>query len=143
MDLTWRKHEPRPSPFGLVAGNPTEYVVYTLSVTSRDDVDVRAAISESVAQMCRLASANITASTEIVLFEWDVVYSTLTVVYTDRERTLDARDVLKVFVEGRVRTWIQEALMLPEARATLTFLSGHGVAPAFTSAHHATTFEPL
>ena len=100
MDLTWKKHEPQASPFAIVAGNPTEYVVYSLSVTSADDEEVRAAIDESVAQMCRLAAANVTQRTEMVLFEWDSVYSTLTVVYTDRERSFDAGEVLKVFVEA-------------------------------------------
>jgi hypothetical protein len=165
MDLTWKKHEPKASPFAIVAGNPTEYVVYSLSVPSADEEDVRAAIDESVAQMCRLAHANVTPRTEIVLFEWDSVYSTLTVVYTDRERSFDAGEVLKVFVagwraesaemsedeqleiweqrEGLVRTWLRRALRLPGTQATLASLAGRGIVPAFTAQHHATEFEPL
>ena len=165
MDLTWKKHEPQASPFAIVAGNPTEYVVYSLSVTSADDEEVRAAIDESVAQMCRLAAANVTQRTEMVLFEWDSVYSTLTVVYTDRERSFDAGEVLKVFVEaweadthelsedekleiweerdGLVRTWLRRALRLPGTQATLASLAQRGVVPAFTAQHHATEFEPL
>ena len=163
--LTWKKHEPQASPFGIVAGNPAEYVVYSLSVPSADEEDVRAAIDESVAQMCRLADANVTPRTEIVLFEWDPVYSTLTVVYTDRERSFDAGEVLKVFVEGweadtdglsedeqletweqragLVRTWLRRALRLPGTQATLAALAQRKVVPAFTAQHHATQFEPL
>jgi hypothetical protein len=100
MTFTWKKHEPQASPMAIVAGNPTEYAVYSLSVKSVDEAEIRAAMSEAVAQMCRLADVNITQRTEIVLFEWDSVYSSLTVVYTDRERKFDAREVLKVFVEG-------------------------------------------
>ena len=43
----------------------------------------------------------------------------------------------------QVRKWIREALGLAAAQETLAALSKHGVAPAFTSAHHATTFETL
>ena len=165
MDLNWKKHEPQASPFAIVAGNPTEYVVYSLSVPSADEAEVRAAIEESVAQMCRLAEANVTQRTEIVLFEWDSVYSTLTVVYTDRERSFDAGEVLKVFAEGweadtaelsedeqletwdqraeLVRTWLRRALRSPGTQATLAWLAQQGVVPAFTAQHHATEFEPL
>lgn len=159
------EHEPQASPFAVVAGNPTEYVVYSLSVASADDEDVRAAIDESVAQMCRLAEANVTQRTEIVLFEWDSVSSTLTVVYTDRERSFDAGEVLKVFVDGweadtdqlsederleiweqrdgLVRTWLRRARRLPGTQATVASLAKRGVVPAFTAQHHATEFEPL
>jgi hypothetical protein len=115
--------------------------------------------------MCRVAGDNV-EGTDFVLFEWDMLYATLTVVFTTRGRTRDARDVLKVFVEGwdsrryedlaeeerdridrdharRVRGWIREALGLPAARETLALLSRHAIAPAFTSSHHATTFEAL
>jgi hypothetical protein len=163
--LTWKKHEPAASPFAIVAGNPTEYVVHTLSVPSADEADVQAAMTEAVAQMCRLADASITERTEIVLFEWDSVSSVLTVVYTNRERDFDAREVLKVLCEGweaqtfdlaaeeqleiwgqrdeLVRTWLRRALRLPEVQPTLGSLAGRGVVPAFTAQHHATEFEPL
>ena len=163
--MGWEKHEPAPSPFGLVAGNPTEYVVHTLKVEGDDDETVRTAVTEAVAQMCRVAGDNL-EGTDFVLFEWDVLYGTLTVVFTTRGRTRDARDVLKVLAEGwdsrrlahlpeeeveridaararRVRNWIREALKLPAAQDTLGFLAKHGIAPAFTSSHHATTFEAL
>lgn len=164
-DFIWKKHEPQASPFALVAGNPTEYVVHTLSVPSADDADVQAAIGEAVAQMCRLADANVTKRTEVVLFEWDSVGSVLTVVYTDRERSFDAREVLKVLVEGweaqtadlpedetlqiwrerdgLVRTWVRRALRVPELRPNLAWLAERGVVPVFTAEHHATEFEPL
>ena len=165
MIFIWKKHEPQASPFAIVAGNPTEYMVYSLSVPSADEAEVRAAITESVAQMCRLADANVTRRTEIVLFEWDRVYSTLTVVYTDRERSFDARDVLKVFLEGweaqafdlpedeqfeiweeraeLVRTWLRRALRSPEVQPAVAALAGRGVVPAFTAEHHASEFEAL
>ena len=154
MNLTWTEHEPQ-----------DEYLVYSLSVASTAEEDIRAAIEEAVAQMCRLADANVTQRTQIVLFEWDAVYSTLTVVYTDRERSFDAREVLKVFVEGweaetdelsedeqlqiweerdgLVRAWLRRALRSPGTQASLASLAGRGVVPAFTAQHHATEFEPL
>ena len=165
MGFEWTKHEPAASPFAIVAGNPMEYVVYTLSVPSVDETEIQAAMVESVAQMCRLAEANVTARTEIVLFEWDAVSSTLTVVYTDRERSFDAREVLKVFAEGweaasfdlgedeqlqiweerdgLVRAWLRRALRLPQVQPTLASLAARAVVPAFTAQHHATEFEPL
>mgnify|MGYP006197211531 CR=1 FL=1 len=165
MGFEWTKHEPAASPLAIVAGNPTEYVVYTLSVPSVDETEVQAAMAESVAQMCRLAEANVTERTEMVLFQFDSVYSTLTVVYTDRERSFDAREVLKVFCEGWQRetfdlsedeqleiwaerdelakTWLRRALRQPDAQATVAALASRGVVPVFATQPDAAEFDPL
>ena len=152
--MNWEKHDEH-----------NEYVVYTLSAASGEEADVRAAIAEAVAEMCRIADANVAPDIQVVLFEWDAVYATLTVVFTTLGRTKDARDVLKVFVpsweedaaqlsedaqleiwderQGLVRAWVRRALRLPQVQACLTSLAARGVAPAFTAEHHATEFEPL
>jgi hypothetical protein len=152
--LGWEKHDQH-----------NEYVVYTLSAASGEEADVQAAIGESVAQMCRIAEGNITPGIEVVLFEWDAVYSTLTVVFTTLGRNRDAREVLKVFVpawradtaelseddqleiweerEDLMRAWVRRALRPPQIQACLATLASRGVAPAFTAQHHATEFEPL
>jgi hypothetical protein len=152
--VNWEKHD-----------EYNEYVVYTLSAASGADADVQAAIAESVAQMCRIAQGNIAPDIQVVLFEWDAVSSTLTVVFTTLGRNRDAREVLKVFVpawevdgadlpeddwlevgserEDLVRTWVRRALRLPHVQSCLAKLAAAGVAPAFTCQHHATEFEPL
>ena len=152
--MGWEKHDQH-----------NEYVVYTLSAASGEEADVHAAIAESVAEMCRIAERNITPGIEVVLFEWDAVYSTLTVVFTTLGRNRDAREVLKVFVPAwnadtaelseddqleiwderkhLVRTWVRRALRLPQVQADLAALAARGVVPAFTGQHHATEFEPL
>jgi hypothetical protein len=166
--FVWEKHAPQASPFAIVAGNPSEYVVYTLSVPGVEEAQIQAAVAESVAQMCRLAPAN-AGRAEIVLFEWDSVYSTLTVVYTDRARTFDAREVLKVFVpdwdaetrelgedeslavweerEGLIRTWLRRALnapdALPEVRTSVAALAARGVVPVYSPIMDGSEFEPL
>jgi hypothetical protein len=152
--LSWEKHDQH-----------NEYVVYTLSAAGGEEAEVQAAIAESVAQMCRIAEDNITPGIEVVLFEWDAVYSTLTVVFTTLGRNRDAREVLKVFIpawnadtadlseddqleiwderKDLVRAWVRRALRPPQVQACLATLAARGVAPAFTAEHHATEFEPL
>jgi hypothetical protein len=165
MGFDWTKHEPAASPFAVVAGNPTEYVVHSLSVPGTDEAEIQAALAEAVLQMCRLAEANVSDRTDMVLFEFDSVYSTLTVVYTNRGRDFDARDVLKVFCEGwrretfdlseddqleiwserdgLVKTWVRRALRQPEAQATVAALAERGVVPAYATQPDATEFDPL
>jgi hypothetical protein len=152
--LAWERHDQH-----------NEYVVYTLSAASGEEADVRAAIAEAVAQMCRIADANVAPDIQVVLFEWDVVSCTLTVAFTTPGRTKDAREVLKVFVpgweedtaelseddqleiwderRGLMRAWVRRALRLPQVQPCLASLAARGVAPAFTAEHHATEFEPL
>jgi hypothetical protein len=152
--LDWEKHDQH-----------NEYVVYTLSASSGEDADVQAAIAESAAQVCRIAERNIAPDIQVILFEWDAVCATLTVVFTTPGRTRDAREVLKVFVPaweadsadlseddqlemwdertGLVRAWVRRALRLPHIQAALEALAARGVVPAFTGEHHATEFEPL
>ena len=152
--MDWEKHDQH-----------NEYVVYTLSAASGEEPDVQAAFAESVAHMCRIADGNIAPDIQVVLFEWDAVYSTLTVVFTTPGRTRDAREVLKVFVpawradtadlseddqleiwdqrEDLVRAWVRRSLRLPQVQACLATLAARGVAPAFTCEHHATEFEPV
>jgi hypothetical protein len=152
--VNWEKHD-----------EYNEYVVYTLSAASGADADVQAAIVESVAQMCRIAGGNAKAGIQVVLFEWDAVCATLTVVFTTLGRTRDAQEVLKVFVpawevdtaelseddrlevwserEDLVRTWVRRALRLPPFQPCLAKLAAAGVVPAFTCEHHATEFEPV
>ena len=152
--MNWEKHDEH-----------NEYVVYTLSAASGGETDVRAAIAEAVAQMCRIADANLAPDIQVVLFEWDPVYATLTVVFTTLGRNRDARDVQKVFVPsweedaaelseddqleswdertGLVRAWVRRALRAAQAQATLATLAARGVVPAFTAEHQATEFEPL
>lgn len=81
--LPWIVEEPAPSPFGSLAGDETLYRVRLLVVGDREDVSMRDAVREVVAEALRLASSNLTPERSLVLFAWDEVYSRMTVTFTD------------------------------------------------------------
>jgi hypothetical protein len=96
MKLNWKNARPAPSSFDK--GGPV-YRVRSAELSKTANVSMRAALGAVVAEALRLAPANLHGSRARILFEWDTVYSTLTVVFTDARRN-DAPDVLKVFCKG-------------------------------------------
>jgi len=96
MKLNWKTARPAPSPFDK--GGPV-YRVRSAEFLKTANLSMRAALRAVVAEGLRLAPANLDGSRALVLFEWDLVYSTLTVVFTDAKRN-DAPDVLKLFCQG-------------------------------------------
>jgi hypothetical protein len=104
----WILAAPAPSPF---EPEGPVYQVRHIRVQKTDGPSIRAGFAEVVAETVRLAPANLDASRSTVMFEWDSVYCTLTVTFTDGQN--DARDVLKLLCKG----WDREQRKKPPSIA--------------------------
>ena len=97
MPLEWKSSKPAPDPFEAVAGDLTEYQVHFARSAALDHADIEAAIVEVVQKALGFAQANRGERCKRLLFLWDVVYATLTAVYTDYSMMYDARHVAKCY----------------------------------------------
>ncbi len=97
MRLVWKSSKPAPDPFEALAGDQTEYQVHFAQCAAVDAADIEAAIVEVVQKALGFAEANRGERCKRLLFLWDVVYATLTVVYTDDSMKYDARHVTKCY----------------------------------------------
>ena len=102
--MKWTAAAPSASPF---EPDGSVYQVRHISLQKTDGPSIRAALDEVMTEALRLAPANLDASKSDVMFEWDPVYATLTVTFTDGQN--DARDVLKLFF----KTWDREQRKAP------------------------------
>ena len=94
MNLNW-KESTSPNPFESAAGYKTEFVVYLAEYLERDDVKIRLAIESVIDKAVSLLDENIVNESMYLLFEWDSVYSMLTVVVTDEAKETDSVNVVK------------------------------------------------
>jgi hypothetical protein len=78
-------------------GDPTAYQLHFAQSTAVDPVDIEAAIVEVVTKALGLSEANAGDRSKRLVFLWDVVYATLTVVFTDDSKMYDARHVTKCY----------------------------------------------
>ena len=125
MKLKWKAARPAPSSF---EPDGPVYQVRSVEFAKTANLSMRAALAAVVEETIRLAPANLDGTRSLVLFEWDVVYSTLTVVFTDARRN-DAPDVLKLFCRGWDREhhkarndWMTEGWMMARAEAVRAWL---------------------
>lgn len=93
--LKWKATEPRPSPLSPITGDFTEYRVHFATTTVDADSDFQDHLAQTVGKAVSFAAENISSGITRLLFLWDVVYSMLTVVYTDETMTRDAPHVVK------------------------------------------------
>jgi hypothetical protein len=125
MKLKWKAAKPAASPF---EPDGPVYQVRSAELAKTANLSMRVALAAVVDEALRLAPANLDGTRSLVLFEWDVVYSTLTVVFTDARRN-DAPDVLKLFCKGWDREhqkarndWMTEGWMMSRAEAVRAWL---------------------
>ena len=97
MPLVWQSSAPAPDPFEAVAGDLTEYQVHLAQSAAVDLAEVEGAIVEVVKKALGFSETNAGERTKRLLFLWDVVYATLTVVYTDDAMMYEARHVTKCY----------------------------------------------
>jgi hypothetical protein len=97
MRLVWKSSKPAPDRFEALAGAQTEYQVHFAQSAAVDPADIEAAIAEVVKKALGFSEANRGERSKRLLFLWDVVYATLTVVYTDDSMMYDARHVTKCY----------------------------------------------
>lgn len=97
VTLDWQTSEPRPNSFEAVAGDLTQYRVHYAESHARELPAVGRAVSGVVAKALGFASAYSGDRGKRLVFLWDVVYATLTVVYTDNSMMHDAHNVTKCY----------------------------------------------
>lgn len=97
MSLIWESPNPAPDPFEAVAGDWTVHQVHSAETTAVNPSDIDAAIVEVVKKGLSFSEANKGERSKRIVFLWDVVYATLTVVYTDDTMMYDARHVTKCY----------------------------------------------
>lgn len=131
MSLVWESSKPAPDPFEAAAGDRTTYQVHFAKSTAVDPDAIEAAIVEIVRTALNFSEANKGVRSKRLLFLWDVVYATLTVVYTDDSMMYDARNVTKCYFaeldkEGTARDLRSDIRRMIESSVAQ---SRHGLIP--------------
>jgi hypothetical protein len=97
MPLEWKQSKPAPDPFEAIAGDLTAYQVHFADSLAIDDAGIETVIGEIVSKALGFSEANTGERAVRLLFLWDVVYATLTAVYTDESMMYDAHHVTKCY----------------------------------------------
>ncbi len=93
--------------FAAAVGVASSYRVHSLPIPSSDDERVHASFVDMFERVISHGLGQLGEGRNVILFIWDVVYSTLTVVATDRKRSSDGPDVFKLFCTGWDKTGSQ------------------------------------
>ena len=93
--LNWVEHEPTINPFEAVVGIKTEHVVHLALFKELGESNLKLAVIDCINKAVELLPKNINDNSRYFLFEWDIVYSTLTVVTTDDSKESDSRHIVK------------------------------------------------
>jgi hypothetical protein len=97
MALVWEASQTAPDPFEAVAGDRTLYRVHFATCAAVDPTGIESAVIEIVRKALGFAEANKGQRSKRLLFLWDVVYATMTVVFTDDSMMYDAGNVTKCY----------------------------------------------
>lgn len=106
MDLNWIQQE-GVNPFERLTGDTTEYLVHYTEFEGDSDEQVESAVHACIDKMSTLLDKNVHDDSMFLLFEWDVAYSTLTIVVTDSAKQKDSSDVVKcsfTAIDSKMRT---------------------------------------
>ncbi|MCK7597397.1 hypothetical protein M0G74_08970 [Microbulbifer sp. CAU 1566] len=94
MELSWAINSGT-DPFAAAVGDHTQYTIHFSEFNGTSDNEVQQAINACVDRACELLEKNIRDDSRYLLFEWDVVYSMLTIVVTDDAKEKDSQYVVK------------------------------------------------
>ena len=95
IKLDWIESKPALNPFEAAAGSKTEHVVYLAHFKELGEAELKSAFISCIEKAIELLPKNIGDDSRYLLFEWDVVYSALTVVVTDDTKQNDSRYITK------------------------------------------------
>lgn len=163
-EIQWETCEPARSPFAIVAKRLNgeedieelpEYQVFLGDFAGSKSSHIRKAVSEVVNKVVSFLPDNRSPTSNKLLFYWDPVYSTMTVVVTDDHLVGDSRNVVKCVFSGldsftnkvsevngkmweiwtwfysrKIRSWVKKELVRPEIRNELKTFN---VLPVFTT----------
>ncbi len=95
IKLNWEKCSPEINPFNAAIGESGEPIVYLSNSDDSNDASLQRAVQESIDKAISLFADNILDNSRYFICEWDVVYSTLTIVVTDDSKLLDSKYIVK------------------------------------------------
>ncbi|MFV8783033.1 hypothetical protein ACNKU7_11465 [Microbulbifer sp. SA54] len=94
MNLTWTENKTLSQPAGDT-GQRSEYVIHSSTIEKTSDDGVQRAIDACIDKACTLLPRNIRDDSRYLLFGWDAVNSTLTIVVTDDSKEKDSPDIVQ------------------------------------------------
>jgi len=92
MNLNWIQKEGANE---RLTGDTAEYIVHCAEFDGTSDEQVESAVHACIDKMSTLLDKNVHDDSMFLLFEWDVVYSILTIAVTDSAKQKDSSDVVK------------------------------------------------
>jgi len=99
MKLNWEENKSKNS-YELAVGHVVDHVVHYTNFSEAGDREVQLAIENCIDKAVLHLADNINDDSRYLLFEWDVVYSLLTIVVTDDRKENDAIHVVKCSFTG-------------------------------------------
>ncbi|MFC1749891.1 hypothetical protein ACFL2V_13915 [Pseudomonadota bacterium] len=99
MKLDWKSSKSE-NPSEATAGDNTEYVVELAECNENSNELIFEALTQATDKALSLLSSNVKDSSRYFMFEWDVVYSILTIVVTDELKEKDSQAVVKLSMLG-------------------------------------------
>lgn len=106
-EITWKHPKPAVNPFGAVVGDYTKYSVHVCAARAHKGEE-STILQDVLIPALQAAQAVERAEARFILFDFDAVYSALTIVVTDRDRTRDEREVYKLIYHD----WDDEVLAI-------------------------------
>ena len=100
ISLDWEESKPTLNLFEETAGIEKEHVVYFAIFKEGNDKLIELAIQACIDKAIGFLLENVVDESRYLLFEWDVVSSTLTIVVTDDLRENDSRYVVKCLMSA-------------------------------------------
>lgn len=94
MHLNWIVNQTE-NPFESAVGDNAQYIVHLAEFTESDNEGVFKAIECCIDKAVSMLDSNIVEGSMYLLFEWDVVYSMLTIVVCDESKEMDSKHVVK------------------------------------------------
>lgn len=94
MNLEWTETVSN-NPYEAAVGLKKDFIVHLAEYPDREDDKIKLAIEGVVDKAVSLLEQNIVTESRYLLFEWDSVYSMLTVVVTDDTKENDSVHVVK------------------------------------------------
>jgi len=93
--LEWKEHKLAPPSGESIKQSDTELIEYIAMLNEHSVKSLELAVQESIEKAVSFLPDNVVDESRYFLFEWDIEYSTLTIVVTDDTKKNDANFVVK------------------------------------------------
>ena len=100
IKLDWTESQPTPSLLEAAVGSKIEHVIHLAYFKELGEDKLKLAVINCIDKAIELLPQNIGDDSRYLLFEWDVVHSTLTIVMTDDSKEKDSRHITKCIMSA-------------------------------------------